>query len=178
MSRIMTFVLSGDQTCSSYKMHSWMLRRTCRGITVLASNWDCSLVGLCGLIVCVTHHHYIDSLSFTIFQGNMSKMIKKMCFVDVHDGSWFIEVVLINMLSCHRQPFQQYRVWITLLFPVVSFKLPSMYGSTNILVFLCPFYILSICTLCDFLWWRMMATSGVFSCYGADSWHQWSTHGT
>ena len=60
---------------------------------------------------------------------------KKMCFVDVHDGSWFIEVVLINMLSCHRQHFQQYRVWITLLFPVVSFKLPSMYGSINILVF-------------------------------------------
>ena len=26
-----------------------------------------------------------------------------MCFVDMHDNSWFIEVVPINMLSCHRQ---------------------------------------------------------------------------
>ena len=39
---------------------------------------------------------------------------KKVCVVDVHDGSWFIEVVVINMLSCHRQHFQHYRVWITL----------------------------------------------------------------
>ena len=114
MIRIRTSVLSGDQTCSSCKMHSWMVRRTCRGINVLASTWECCLVGLCGLIVCVTHHHYIDSLSFTIFQGNMSIMIKKMCFVDVHDGCWLIEVVLINMLSCHRQHVQQYRVCITL----------------------------------------------------------------
>ena len=100
------------------------------------------------------------------------------CSVDVHDSSWFIEVVPINILSCHNQHFQHYRAWTTLLFSVVSFKIPSMYGSINILVSVCPFYILLICTSSDFLQWRMVVMPDVFSCYGTESWHQWSTHGS
>ena len=113
--------LSGDQTCSSCKMHCWMLRRTCWGMSVLPSTGECSSVGLHAWIVCVTHHHYMDSLSFKMFQWDMSKMIKSLCLIDVHDGRWFIEVGLINMLSCHRRHVQQYRAWMTPLFTVVSF---------------------------------------------------------
>ena len=69
--------LSGDQTCSSCKTLSWMLRRTCGGMSASASSWECSFVGLRGLIVSVTHHHYIDSISFKIFQDK-SEMIRKL----------------------------------------------------------------------------------------------------
>ena len=78
--------LSGDQTCSSCKMHSWMLRRTCGGMSALPSTGECSSVGLHGWIVCVTHHHYMDSLSFKMFQGDMSKMIKKLV---LHWCAWW-----------------------------------------------------------------------------------------
>ena len=70
--------LSGDQTCVSCKMHSWMLRMTCGGMSVSASTWV-FLGGTTGLIVCVTHHHYyIDSLSCKMFQGDMCEMISKL----------------------------------------------------------------------------------------------------
>ena len=69
--------LSGDQTCSCCKTLSWMLRRTCGGMSASASSWECSFVGLRGLIVSVIHHHNIDSISFKIFQ-NMSEMIRKL----------------------------------------------------------------------------------------------------
>ena len=67
--------LSGDQTCYSCKMLSWMFRRTCGGMSASASSWECSFVGLRGLIVSVTHHHYIDSISFKMFQ-DMSEIRK------------------------------------------------------------------------------------------------------
>ena len=56
--------LSGDQTCSSCKTLSWMLRMTCGGKSASAYSWECSFVGLRGLIVSVTHHHCIDRISF------------------------------------------------------------------------------------------------------------------
>ena len=46
--------LSGDQTRYSCKTLSWMLRRICGGMSASASTWECSFVGLRGLIVSVT----------------------------------------------------------------------------------------------------------------------------
>ena len=91
------------------------------------------LVRLRGLIVCVTHQHFIYSLSFKIFRGNMSETIRKIL---LRWSAWqqLFEVVLVKLLPCHSQHFQHYRAWMSLLFPVVSFKLLSMYGSTIILV--------------------------------------------
>ena len=77
----------------------------------------------------------------------------------------------------HRQHFQQYQAWMTLFVPSSLSLTTSMYESTDIPVSECPFYILSIGTLGDFLRWRMVFMSVVLSCYGAEPWHQWSTHG-
>ena len=65
------------------------------------------------------------------------------------------------MLSYHSQHFQHYRAWMTLLFSVFSFKLPSMYGSTTILV------LYAHSTFCQFVhrviscneeWWSYLAS--------------------
>ena len=42
-----------------------------------ASSWECFFVGLRGLIVSVTHHHYIDSISFKMFQDMSEMLIKR-----------------------------------------------------------------------------------------------------
>ena len=95
----------------------------------------------------------------------------------MHESSWFVEVVLINLWSCYSHHCQYHRAWMTLLFPVISFILPSMYGSKIILVSVCPLYIISICTLGDFLRWRMVVMPGVIRCYGAGPWQQWPSLG-
>ena len=104
MSRIKTFVLVGRPDMLLQTL-AWMLRRTCGGMSASASSWKCSFVGLHGLIVSVTHHHYIDSISFKLTWARY----KILCFVDMHVNSWFIEAVPIDMLSCHRQHINSIR---------------------------------------------------------------------
>ena len=51
--------------------------------------------------------------TLTAFPSKCSKTwarwSESLCFVDLHDNSWFIDVVPINMLSCHRQHINSIR---------------------------------------------------------------------